>query len=163
MAAQNLPTWKELFAEVRKETRSSRYSFRSEVEDAPTRVNCLTLVVWIFKLCGITLPYDLVRIIDASSCVRTIVDVTGVWLRGDIYLPDYSETWIPGDILLVEGRGYYDHPDYGKIGHLGIVTEKYDILHATRRQQGTVCGVIEESLEQFLAHHGPLRTARRLF
>lgn len=152
--------WKDLFAEVRKETRNSQYMFRSEIEYAPKTVNCLTLAIWIFELIGITLPYDIGRIASGGRGVNRLVYIPGGLFAREIEIDDTSR---PGDILVVQGRGYYDHPDYGKVGHLGIVTEKYDVLHATRRQKGAVCGVIEESLEEFLTHHGPLRTARRMF
>jgi len=126
--------------EIRTLTKHSTYSINATLEEAPKMFNCLTFMSWFFQIFHLTVE-PLCEIAENGK---------------EVELKDATI----GDLIFTAGkRGYYMSL-HGQIGHVGIVTPHNTIIHATRRKN--VNGVIEESLEEFLIHHGPFRTARRL-
>ncbi len=131
-----------IHAEMRARTESAKYRIDARLEEAPAVFNCLTFVSWFFLQFFNREVEPLCEIVDSGM----EVDIQNIAWR---------------DLIFTAGsRSYYESAN-GSIGHVGIVTPHGTIIHATRRRG--VNGIIEESLEEFLNHHGPLRTVRRLF
>ncbi len=157
--------WEKLFCHVRERTRHARYFARPDPGQAPKYVDCVTLVAWIYGLLNI----HLVEWVDVSSLIVAMKH-SGSIAPEMIVTPalynlidcgvEVDGEYRPGDIIIAEGLGKYHHAHYGAVGHVGIVTDIGTVIHATRRKGFS--GVQEEPLEEFLVHHGPIRTIRRV-
>ena len=94
-------------------------------DEAPFVVNCITLARWIYRLRGISLPPDYLS-----------------WLA--LGTPIARTAIAPYDLVFTDGYRNQLVEVVGKIGHVGIVTERDGIIHAT-----TNVGIEEISLDLF--------------
>lgn len=149
-----MPSWDKIFQRVRDETRHSRYVLRPPLDLVPWCLDCVTFVTWSYELVGVSLiewipgdPKTIAHGVTPPLCLMAD-------MGAEINVANMNQ----GDLVITAGIGRFHHPGYGSLGHIGIVTDTNTIIHATRR----ACGMLEEPYEQFIAHHGPLRTIRRI-
>lgn len=108
----------------------TRYCFFQEACQPPESTNCFIFTSFVFHQHSIALPQDLLGQLYAGNPVA---------------LAEHS----PGDLIFTQGRwrGYQDAGRaQQKVGHVGIVTERATVIHASW-QLGRVA---EDSLEKFL-------------
>lgn len=130
------------FLAALEETCEATYEMKTELTDPPRSFNCISFMAWFLRHLGVVVSPRL----EVAGCGEQIG----------------ASDLLPCDLIFTHGvKAWYDDPDHGPIGHVGIATEA-GVMHATRRNGGEVQGIVEESLEGFLEHTGPLRTIRRL-
>lgn len=159
-------SWKELFRKVREETRHSIYASKPNPRQAPQRLDCVTLVTWIYELQGVALvawpelPPSTAEMLKTGKIKLEEVMTPPLLELADSGMGIDATNRKSGDIVLARSTGRYQHHSYGTIGHVGIITDTGSVLHATWYRGFT--GVREDSWEEFLIHNGPLRTIRRI-
>jgi cell wall-associated NlpC family hydrolase len=139
---QPLKQWAIVIARARHLIGQATYRLDAGLDEAPRVVNCLTLVALAYQPIGIEL---------ASTTLEGQLAAGGV--------VEFSQL-TPGDLIFTGGyQAYFEHPDYGGIGHVGLFTERGTVIHATKRRGR--CGVIEDDLAPYLAEGG-FRVACRI-
>jgi len=96
-----------------------------EMDEAPSVVNCITFVRWFYERQGISLPSDYLEWLTLGDSVE----------RSNLAC---------FDIVFTDGYRSQVVEHVGRVGHVGIVTDKQTILHAT-----TNVGIEEIPLDDF--------------
>ena len=117
----------------------SRYRRSAQLNEAPETFDCSSFIKWLYGQKGIWLPRRSIQQREFGVAVQ-------------------KENLRAGDIVFVSGRidYYIDNPADG-VGHVGIATENYTVIHAAN----TKSGLIESSFEEF-TDEDSLRGIRRL-
>jgi hypothetical protein len=118
---------------------NSVFAKRVHPLSAPHEVNCSSLIKWLFGQRGIWLP----RLSVQQRAMGSVV---------------HAKEAQAGDLIFATAHFnlFTDDPDDG-VGHVGLVTERWTVIHAKGRRSG----VVEEDLGKFLAP-GKFRGLRRL-
>lgn len=90
----------------------SAYRRYVDENDAPLVVNCITLVKWIYRLRGVQLPSDYLSWIAIGRPIERS------------FIASY-------DLVFTDGYQNQLVEAVGNIGHVGLVTERSTIIHAT--------------------------------
>ena len=131
----------DLVREARQLIGKSKYQLDAPRSAAPDRINCSSLMEYLFGLRGMELPPLSVY---QAACGEAI-PLEHVGAEDLIFTP--------------HGRNknlYLEDPEIN-IGHVGIVTADKSVIHAIPRQ-----GVAEESIETFLGGKRKKHWARRI-
>lgn len=122
----------------------ARYEFLAEPYQAPEVVSCQTFIWWLYAEYGIFIPH----LVSEQVQLGVLVQV-----------PKQRRC---GDLVFSRGQGRYNFYDGERakdgVGHVGMLTEKGTILHASSKAKT----VVEESLERFLVKEGRFRGIYRI-
>src|SRR5258708_13104510 len=104
----------------------SVYRRCSFMREAPLVVDCASLIKWLYGQRGIWLPRDLI-----------------LWLKlgTSILISELAK----GDLIFTDGYTNRTIKSIGSIGHVGMVTDRHTIIHATNK-----VGIEEISFDLFL-------------
>lgn len=130
----------DIVAEARKLVGNAEYRRGARLREAPAVFDCSGLMKWLYGLAGVWLPRRSIQQREIGSVVS------------------YDERK-PGDIIFCSGHidYYMDDPQDG-VGHVGIITSEYSVVHAANRK----LGVVESPLLSF-TDGGKLRGVRRYY
>ena len=119
---------------------ASVYKEGASWKDAPSAFDCSFYMKWIYSYIGIELPRHTYQQREIGKPVM---------------LNDLQE----GDLVFTTGKiPYYKHNPNDGVGHVGMVTDKKTILHATSSRNG----VVECSIDTFIKRDDRYRGARRI-
>jgi cell wall-associated NlpC family hydrolase len=117
----------DVFVLARAHIGRSIYRRYVEMDEAPRVINCITLVRWLFHKHGVSLPSDYLTWLTLGVSVR----------QSDI---------ASGDLIFTDGYRGQTVEGIGKIGHVGLATNRKTIIHATSK-----IGIEEIPLDIFFA------------
>ncbi len=107
---------------------NSKYSRGARLKDAPSTVDCSSLIKWLYGMRGIWLPRRSIQQRELGESVDL----------------DYL---CSGDVVFVSGWiDYYNNDPNDGVGHVGIATGEGSVIHAG----GKDVGVIESSIKNFV-------------
>lgn len=117
----------------------SRYRRGARPSEAPGVVDCSSFVKWLYSQRGIWLPR---RSVQQRQCGEKVL---------------LNQVTV-GDLIFVSGSidYWFNDPSDG-VGHVGIVSDTGDVIHAANRE----VGIIETSLDVFIESGAIFRGARR--
>lgn len=122
----------------------SMYRRGARMHEAPAIVDCSSFTKWLFGQAGIWIPRRSIQQRD--------------WVGNGGHAVNDRDDVRPGDLVFVIGwRDYYDVDPSQGVGHVGIVTGDYTVVHAANSD----VGVTESPLEGFL-YLNNFRGARRM-
>ena len=116
----------DIFALARLYIGSSIYRRCAFMREAPSVVDCASLIKWLYGQRGIWLPRDLI-----------------LWL--ELGVPVQIDGLGEGDLIFTNGYTNRTIEKIGSVGHVGMVTDCRTIIHATNR-----VGIEEISFDFFL-------------
>ncbi|TSC56149.1 MAG: hypothetical protein Greene071421_479 [Parcubacteria group bacterium Greene0714_21] len=122
---------------------SAVYKFVAQIDEAPHVVNCQTLIAWIYRQCGTTVPDLLSEQLYCGIPVESL------------------HTAQKGDWVFTKGRVYnfYDaERARNGVGHIGLVVEDGTVLHASFRART----VVKEPIGAFIGDQNRFRGVYRL-
>ncbi|MEI7792501.1 MAG: NlpC/P60 family protein [Candidatus Berkelbacteria bacterium] len=135
-----------LLSIARNRISSTIYQRGAALWDAPEILDCSSLIWWIYRQNGISLPRYSLNQRQAS------VD-TGIWSEDDL------ENLQTGDLVFLKGRHpYYLTDEEDGVGHVGFATGQGTIIHAANGKRG----VVEDSVEDFIGDWSNFRGAGRI-
>lgn len=118
----------ELITLARQCVGKSLYRRGARFSEAPTVVDCSSLIKWLYGQRGIWLPRRSIQQRELGESIQI----------GDI---------IAGDVVFVSGRiDYYRVDPSTGVGHVGIATGNNGVIHAADKK----AGVVENSLDKFV-------------
>ncbi len=112
---------------ARKCIKTSRYRRGATPSEAPSIVDCSSLVKWLYAQCGIWLPRRSIQQREYGQIVA---------------LDEIKKN----DVIFVSGKiNYYDHNPADGVGHVGIATREKTVIHAANQKSG----IVETALGDF--------------
>jgi len=116
----------------------SEYRRGARLREAPSILDCSSLIKWLYGQRGIWLPRRSIQQREVGEAVQL-------------------EKVVAGDVIFVSGwiNYYLDDPSDG-VGHVGITTGQGTVIHAANRKTG----IVESSIESFVGKT-KFRGARR--
>src|SRR5690606_39212406 len=112
----------------------------ASINEAPTVVDCSTMVKWAYGQAGIWLPRHTIDQRDYGTKV-------------------IKEELLAGDLVFTRGLKPYwlDNPE-DAVGHVGIYSGHDSVVHAANTKRG----VVEDSFDQFIGSRQLFRGATRI-
>lgn len=109
---------------------AARYKVGSRLSKAPGIFDCSSFTKWCYGQLGIWIPRLAVQQKEFAEEISIVHSM-------------------PGNLIFTSGNGngnyYHQNPEF-KVGHVGIITGRGTVLHASKRREG----VAEDSLPEFL-------------
>ena len=125
---------------------STTYQRGAALWDAPQVLDCSSLIWWIYRQNGISLPrYSLnQRQASVATGIRTETDLTNLRV---------------GDLIFVKGRHpYYLTDKEDGVGHVGFATGQGTVIHAANSRRG----VVQDSIDDFIGDWSNFRGVGRI-